>query len=81
VLADSDGLRNAIFGDREVLGGESLNRYPVFVFDDDGFDDELYFDGEGEVLGSVGRLVLAGLRSGESGHDQEDGKGWKYAHR
>jgi hypothetical protein len=75
-------LRNAIFGDSEVLGSESFNRFPVFVFDDGGFDDQLHFDGEREVRGSVGRLVLANLLAiGESGSDQEDGKTWKYAHR
>jgi hypothetical protein len=58
VLADADGLRDAIFSDGEVFGGEAGDGVAVLVFDDDGFCDELDFDGEGVAL-RVGGLVGA----------------------
>jgi hypothetical protein len=70
MLADADGLRDAIFGDGEVFGGESGNGLAVFVFDDDGFDNQLHFHGERVALRCIGRLVLANLLRARERADQ-----------
>ena len=46
MLAEADRLRDAVFGDGEVLGGESGDEFALLVFDHDGFDHQLRLDGE-----------------------------------
>ncbi len=47
MLAEANGLRNAVFGEGEVLRGEAVDEVAVLVLDNDGLDDELRLDGEG----------------------------------
>jgi hypothetical protein len=63
VVAEADLLRDAVFGEDEVLGSEAFDGLALLVADGDGFDDELGADGEGVGLLGGGGLVLAdGLR-------------------
>ena len=38
---EGDLLRDAVFGQCEVASGKSFDRVAIFVFDVDGFDDQL----------------------------------------
>ena len=40
-FAKANGLRHAVLGDDEILGGETFNDFAVLVFDADHLDDQL----------------------------------------
>ena len=40
-LAEADGLRHAVLGDGEILGGQALDGIAVLVLDSDCLDDQL----------------------------------------
>ncbi len=44
---ETDGLRHAVFGDREILGGQAFDGIAVLVLDHDGLDDQLRAGVEG----------------------------------
>ncbi len=56
LLEDLDGLRNAVFGDGEVLGAEAVHEAALLVADDHSFDHHLGvdLDGEGAALARSG---------------------------
>ena len=81
MLADAHRLRYAILSHSEVFSGEPLDWLTLFVFDNDGLDNQLHLDGEREVIRCVGRLILADLlRAGGSSGEGDNEECWKYAH-